>query len=109
MAPEQLRLERAVKRTDVFGVGALLFHLLTGELPYVDWTADRALSPEDWRRAMLDRVEDPGWPRWSRVQGLLFPQVAELLARLLATEAYERPTVQKTIVSFDELLASEGA
>ena len=109
MAPEQLRQERAVKRTDVFGVGAMLFLLLTGELPYVDETADAGLSPEAWRRVMLDRVEEPGWPRWSRVQSALVPDVADLLARLLAAEAYERLTVQAAIASFDEVLSVTGS
>jgi len=109
MAPEQLRQERAVKRTDVFGVGAMLLMLLTGELPYVDAVADGGLPPDAFRRAMLDRVEDPGWPRWSRVQSTLGPDVADLLARLLAGEAYERPTVQAAIAALDELLTPPGS
>ena len=109
MAPEQLRQERAVKRTDVFGVGAMLFLMLTGELPYVDGAADAGLSPEACRRAMLDRLEQPGWPRWSRVQSALGTEVADLLARLLAVEAYERPTVEAAITAFDEILSATGS
>jgi eukaryotic-like serine/threonine-protein kinase len=104
MAPEQLRLERAVKRTDVFGVGVILFLLLTGELPYIDGPADAVLSSDELRRCMLERVEDPDWPRWSRVQSPLPPDVAELLARLLAPEAYERPTVRQAIDACDAFL-----
>lgn len=106
MAPEQLRQERAVQRTDVFGIGAMLFLLLTGELPYVDNSADQGLGAEEWRRAMLDRVDQPGWPRWSHVQGALDPGVADLLARLLADEAYERPSVEAAIAQFDNLMAT---
>jgi len=106
MAPEQLRLERAVKRTDVFATGAMLMLLLTGELPYVDAGSDVGLSPEERRRLMLDRVEQPGWPRWSRVQDKLDPAVADLLARLVATEAYERPTVGAALGLLDQLVSA---
>lgn len=109
MSPEQLRQERAVKRTDVFGAGAMLFLLLTEELPYWDGTTDQHRAPEDVRRAMLDRVEQAGWPRWSRVQHRLDADVADVLARLLATEAYERPTVATAIANIDGLLTARGA
>jgi serine/threonine protein kinase len=108
MAPEQLRQERAVKRTDVFGTGAMLFLLLTGELPYYDQAADANRSPDAVRRTMLDRVEQPGWPRWSRVQQTLDSDIADLLARLLAVEAYERPTVAAAMTLFDDLLVARG-
>lgn len=106
MAPEQLRLERAVKRTDVFAVGALLLLLLTGQLPYVDPQSDQGLSGDDWRQAMLARAEQPGWPRWAQVQSQLDEDVAELLAQLLVTEAYERPSVPRSIELIDELVAN---
>lgn len=108
MAPEQLRLERAVKRTDVFGVGAVLMFALTGQLPYVDPQADRALPSDQWRRAMLARTEQPGWPRWAQLQGRLDQDVASLLAELLATEAYERPSVTRSIHMVDGVLAARA-
>ena len=36
MAPEQIYGRRTDARTDVYGVGALLFHMLTGQQPLVD-------------------------------------------------------------------------
>jgi len=109
MAPEQLRLERAVKRTDVFAVGALLMFILTRELPYIDSQADQGLDSDGLRRAMLARSEQPDWPRWAQLQGQLDQDVAELLALLVTTEAYERPTVERSIELIDEVLAARSS
>ena len=106
MAPEQLRLERAVKRTDVFAVGALLMFMLTGELPYIDSQADQGLDSDGLRRAMLARTERADWPRWAQLQAQLDPEVAQLLAHLVATEAYERPTVERSIELVNQVLAA---
>ena len=106
MAPEQLRLERAVKRTDVFATGAVVMFLLTGELPYIDDQADQGLSSDALRQAMLARTEQPDWPRWAQLQGKLDQDVAELLAQMLATEPYERPTVARSTELIDEVLAN---
>jgi serine/threonine protein kinase len=106
MAPEQLRLERAVRRTDVFAVGALLLFVLTGELPYIDNQADQNLNSDGLRRTMLARSEQPDWPRWAQLQTQLDQDVAELLAQLLGTEAYERPTVERSIEMIDAALAN---
>jgi serine/threonine protein kinase len=106
MAPEQLRLERAVRRTDVFAVGVLLLFMLTGELPYIDNQADQGLDSDGLRRAMLTRSEQPDWPRWAQFQTQLDQDVAELLAQLLATEAYERPTVERSMELIDAALGN---
>ncbi len=106
MAPEQLRLERAVKRTDIFAVGALLFYLLTQDLPYVSHTDDQGLDAEGLRKRMLERAEKEDWPRWSRVQSKLSPDVAVALSRLLAREAYERPKLADAMKMLDELIAA---
>jgi eukaryotic-like serine/threonine-protein kinase len=108
MAPEQLRLERAVRRTDVFAVGALLLFVLTSELPYIDNQADQGLSSDALRLAMLSRTEQPDWPRWGQLQARLDQDVAELLAQLLGTEPYERPTVERGIGLIDTALANRS-
>jgi serine/threonine protein kinase len=87
MAPEQLRLERAVQRTDIFAAGVMLFALLTRELPYYDNSLDAALTGEELRKAMIERAEGTDWPRWSRVQGSLAQDTAAILSRLLEPEA----------------------
>ncbi len=109
MAPEQLRLERAVRRTDLFAVGALLLFVLTGELPYIDSQADNGLDSDRLRHVMLARTEQPGWPRWAQLQVHLDQDVAELLARLLGTEPYERPTIEQSIELIDAALVSRAS
>lgn len=56
MAPEQL-LGSVDKRTDIFGLGAVLYELLTGRSPYA---RDRGRRSTDWRQAVLEaRFEHP--------------------------------------------------
>lgn len=109
MAPEQIRLERAVKRTDVFATGAVLMFVLVDELPYIDSQADQGLDSDALRQAMLSRTEQPEWPRWARLQGNLDQDVAELLAQMLATEAYARPSVANSILLIDQALATRSS
>lgn len=104
MAPEQLRQERAVQRTDIFAVGVLLFLLLTRELPYYDASVDSALTGDQLRRKMIERAEGNEWPRWSRVQTHLSEDVAELLAGLLDPEAYARPKVGGAIAQLQRVI-----
>jgi serine/threonine protein kinase len=108
MAPEQLRLERAVKRTDVFAVGVLIYALLTRELPYVSESEDQALNLDQLRRRMLERTDSSDWPRWSRVQQALQPDVATLLSRLLEPDAFSRPRVGEAIRLTDDILAERA-
>lgn len=85
MAPEQLRKERAVRRSDVFAAGVTLFLLLTKRHPFVD--------PEDGTIAievLEERTRDTGRPRWDEVTGIA-PDVREVLERMLSPHAFERP------------------
>lgn len=55
MAPEQARGERTDHRTDIYGVGAILYTLLTGRLPFSEDTPQMTIL------AVMDR--DPPRPR----------------------------------------------
>src|SRR5262249_22921115 len=61
MAPEQARgeVERLDRRTDVFGLGALLYEVLTGQPPYRDEDRDRVLA-----QARQGKVTPPRSLHW---------------------------------------------
>lgn len=105
MAPEQLRMERAVKRTDVFAVGVLAFLLLTQRLPYVD-PADTSAGNEQLRRRMLERVESDEWPKWGEVS--IAQDIASLLERMMARDAWDRPKPREALQLVDDLVAARS-
>jgi tetratricopeptide (TPR) repeat protein len=47
MAPEQARAEALDERADVYGLGALLYHVLSGRPPYAGWSARDVLAQVD--------------------------------------------------------------
>jgi serine/threonine protein kinase len=80
MAPEQARGETADVRADVFGVGLVLYEMVTGERAFP------AASPVE---ALLAVLGDE--PRWLReAGGPLPPNLRPLLARCLAKSREER-------------------
>ena len=80
MAPEQARGVAVDERSDLYAVGALLYHALAGRtyLPF-----DR-LSPFDARIAIVEDAPDLPLPS-------VPPELNELLARALAKDAADRP------------------
>jgi hypothetical protein len=63
MAPEQASgdLDRVDERSDVFALGALLYHVLTGAAPYRGGTADELIDAA--RAARLRPIDARGLPR----------------------------------------------
>jgi hypothetical protein len=80
MAPEQARGEEANERSDVYAIGALVYHVLAGERPYAE-----ATTVED----VLARVVD-GPPRsLERVSGIP-PELAAIVTRAMRQRAADR-------------------
>jgi eukaryotic-like serine/threonine-protein kinase len=84
MAPEQLRKERAVRRSDVFSAGVTLFQLASKEHPFLDVNENIAIE------VFEERIRDSDWPKWDDVQSIA-DEVKEVLAHMLKPNAYERP------------------
>jgi tetratricopeptide (TPR) repeat protein len=82
MAPEQARGESALDaRTDVFALGAVLFHALTGRPPFVGATEEEVRA-----RVLTDDA-----PRLGRLVAGVPPELESLVTRMLARERDERP------------------
>lgn len=90
MAPEQLRKEPAVRRSDVFAAGVTLFLMLTKQHPFLD-TGEQSVAIE----VLEERVSDSDRPRWAEVSGVA-DDVREILERMLRPNAYERPRAGAT-------------
>ena len=80
MSPEQSRGNPLDRRADVYGMGVLLFELLTGEVPY---EGDSVLN------VILRHLSDP-IPRPSEVRPELGPIWDEVIQRSMAKDPNER-------------------
>jgi tRNA A-37 threonylcarbamoyl transferase component Bud32 len=82
MAPEQARGEndRVSPRSDLFGLGGVLYFLLTGRAPYQG--SDLYATLEEARRC--------AWDRKSLARGKIPPRLAAVCARAMAADPAER-------------------
>jgi tetratricopeptide (TPR) repeat protein len=90
MAPEQRRGGTEDERTDLFGLGVLLFRMLTGAMPYAK--ADGAAAGDD----------DCGPAPAPRGEGIP-ERLARLVQRLIQKEPRDRPASAQVVL--DELAA----
>jgi tetratricopeptide (TPR) repeat protein len=85
MAPEQCRGEGEDERTDLFGLGVLLYRMLTAMMPF---------AVTDGRSAVLD----PGPSPAPAVKGIP-PRLAVLVQKLIAKDPAERPPNALTVAA----------
>jgi eukaryotic-like serine/threonine-protein kinase len=89
-SPEQLRGEPPSAADDIYGLGALAYELLSGHPPHY---------PNFEARTVQQQPAPPLVPAEP-----IPPQLGELIARMLAKEASERPASMREVI--DELQAS---
>ena len=95
IAPEQLRRGPVDQRTDVYGFGAVLYDLLTGE------KASRAMARRKLERTAGMRVEAGGAARPAPVRSLApdtVPALAALVDACLASNPKRRPSDMAAVV-----------
>jgi serine/threonine-protein kinase len=80
MAPEQVKGKRGDARTDLYSLGAMLYEMLTGEVPF------QGTNPYAIMNARL--FGDPVAPR--RINPEIPPQVEELVLHALEQKPYDR-------------------
>ncbi len=98
MSPEQARGDKVDHRTDVYSVGVLAYHLLTGKLPY------EAAEPLD---ILLQKEEQDAPPMHRRAPDVPVPaEVEAIVARALDRDPRKRWT---TAAKFADAIASLDA
>jgi len=80
MAPEQVKGKRADKRTDIYNLGALLYEMLTGAVPFQD--------ENQWAALNARVTGDPVAPR--KLNPDLSAQAEEIVLRALQRDPAER-------------------
>jgi len=80
MAPEQVRGKRADKRTDIYNLGALLYEMLTGVLPF--------RNDNPWAALNARVTGDPTAPR--KINSGLSAQAEEIVLRSLQRDPAAR-------------------
>lgn len=80
MAPEQVKGKRADKRTDIYNLGALLYEMLTGAVPFQD--------ENPWAALNARVTGDPVAPR--KINRDLSAQAEEIVLRALARDPADR-------------------
>jgi serine/threonine protein kinase len=89
IAPEKIRRQKLDARSDIYSLGATLYHMLTGRPPFEGET------PVEVVKVRLDAI--PPDPRIVRPE--LPPIITEIITRMLAVERTERYPNYRSLIS----------
>ena len=81
MSPEQVQFVRNDPRSDLFALGVMLYHLVTGERPFGAPTSVRGLRQRLYRDPLPPRSLNPACPPW----------LQEVVLRCLEVDPAQRP------------------
>jgi serine/threonine protein kinase len=95
MPPEQVEGERSDRRTDLYALGALLYHALTGRL-YADFDDSPTLAAIGHNLDLI-RHHQPAPP--SSHNSLVPPWLDDLVLRLLAKRPEDRPDTASEVLA----------
>ncbi len=102
MSPELARHDHAVdERTDLYSLGATLFHMVTGSEPY---------TGSDGPAVMAKHLTEPV-PNASEVETSVSPETSALIAQLMAKQPSERVATAKELAELidERMRALQGA
>jgi eukaryotic-like serine/threonine-protein kinase len=97
MAPEQVRQERAVKKSDVFGLGVVLFEAIAEQHPFFR-DDNEELTLEEFH----GRMESADWPDWDLI-GAHSTVAEDALRAMMAFEPYDRPKAKRVIELMEQI------
>jgi len=80
MAPEQVKGQRGDERTDIYSLGAILYEMLTGRVPFEGETAYMIMNARLIGDPVAPRVRQPD----------ITPQIEEIVLRAMARDPDER-------------------
>jgi response regulator RpfG family c-di-GMP phosphodiesterase/serine/threonine protein kinase len=101
MSPEQSRDPTAVSpQSDIYGLGATLFWMLTGELPY---------PPKATLASALRALQDEPPRRIKQLRADLSPELDNLVAHMLERDPARRPAMPLMVMNALNRFAAGGA
>jgi serine/threonine-protein kinase len=92
MSPEQAagRHVDVNQQTDVYGIGAILFDVLTGKPPHQRQPTHRAGQPEDGQREMLQRIASTPAPEPAAIKAGIPRELNSICAKAMAFHSGDR-------------------